>query len=163
MSIKSEITRLVSAKKEFADYLSSHGVTVPNGTLLGDMVALLSNLSTGVDLPQAASIDVTKGTGVTATSCYLFSHGTLTTGSASASTIPCAVGDLVILTVSVNGGSTKIYATPEISVSSDLATSTAYLYSSNSLSTNGVGVFLVTVNGSGSVSLSRHTGSGSIM
>ena len=162
MSIETEITRLVGAKQELANWLASQGVTIPNGALLGDLVALLSKISTG-GLSQAARIDVTKGVGVTATSCYLFSCGTLTGVSSSASTIPCAVGDLVILSVSVTGGSAKLYATPKISVSGGLEASTAYLFSSSSMSANGAGVFLVVINGSGSISLSRHTGSGEIM
>lgn len=52
MSIEAEITRLVEAKQALGAYLEEKGVTVPNYTLLGDMVALLEHLP----LPEGNAI-----------------------------------------------------------------------------------------------------------
>ena len=46
MSIESEITRLVEAKQGLADWLTEQNVSVPNGALLGDLVALLDRVKT---------------------------------------------------------------------------------------------------------------------
>lgn len=46
MSIESEITRLVEAKQELADWLTDQNVAVPTGALLGDLVALLGQVKT---------------------------------------------------------------------------------------------------------------------
>ena len=57
MSIESEITRLVNAKQELADWLTEQNVAVPTGALLGDLVALLGQVktssSTGATVKQS--------------------------------------------------------------------------------------------------------------
>ena len=59
MSIESEITRLVNAKQELADWLTEQNVAVPTGALLGDLVALLGQVktssSTGATVKQSTA------------------------------------------------------------------------------------------------------------
>ena len=57
MSIETEITRLVGAKQELANWLASQGVTIPNGALLGDLVALLANIPAGGSSTESATAD----------------------------------------------------------------------------------------------------------
>ena len=47
MSIQSEITRLESAKSAIAAAIAGKGVTVPDGTLLDGMAALIESIETG--------------------------------------------------------------------------------------------------------------------
>lgn len=163
MSIESEITRLVEAKQGLENWLIKQNVAVPNDALLGDLVKLLNAVQTSSGSAEVASVTLSKGTGVSVSSCYIFSGGSLASKSSTATTLPCAVGDLVVLVVTVNGGTVKAYATPEITITGDLTYKTAYALSSNSTAVPGVGVYLIQVNGSGSVSLTRKTGSGVIM
>ena len=47
MSIQSEITRLESAKSAIAEAIAGKGVTVPDGTLLDGMAALIESIEAG--------------------------------------------------------------------------------------------------------------------
>lgn len=163
MSIESEITRLVEAKQVLENWLIKQNVAVPNDALLGDLVKLLNAVQTSSGSAEVASVTLSKGTGVSVSSCYIFSGGSLASKSSTATTLPCAVGDLIILAVTVNGGTTRTYASSEISITGDLTYKTAYTLTSNSASVRGVGVYLIQVYGSGSVSLTRKTGTGTIM
>lgn len=163
MSIESEITRLVEAKQGLKDWLIKQNVTVFNGALLGDLVKLLNTVQTSSGSPELASVTLSKGTGVNVFSCYIFSGGSLASRSSTATALSCAVGSLIILAVTVNGGTTKTYAASEIAITGDLTYKTAYTLTSNSSSVRGVGVYLIQVSGSGSISLTRKIGTGSIM
>lgn len=110
MSIESEITRLVEAKQGLENWLIKQNMAVPNDALLGDLVKLLNAVQTSSGSVEVASVTLSKGTGVSVSSCYIFSGGSLASKSSTATTLPCAVGDLVILAVTVNGGTTRTYA-----------------------------------------------------
>ena len=47
MSVQSEITRLTSAKNAIATAIANKGVTVPDGTKLDGMSALISSIESG--------------------------------------------------------------------------------------------------------------------
>ena len=47
MSVQSEITRLASAKNAIATAITNKGVTVPSGTKLDGMAALIGNIESG--------------------------------------------------------------------------------------------------------------------
>lgn len=51
MSIQTEITRLEGAKSDIATAIANKGVTVPDGTLLDGMAALIGQISSGGGLP----------------------------------------------------------------------------------------------------------------
>ena len=54
MSVQSEITRLETAKSDIATAIANKGVTVPSGTKLDGMAALIGNIESGgvgVDIP----------------------------------------------------------------------------------------------------------------
>lgn len=162
MSIETEITRLVGAKQELASWLVSQGVTIPNGALLGDLVALLANLTAGGSSTGSAAVTVTLNTNVTLSSVYQFSNGIVTADSTSAGSYTCPVGSLLVLAVTVSGGTIRLNATPVITTTGALVSSTAYVSSSSSSLVKGVGVFLVVVKGDGSVTITRKTGTGTI-
>ena len=94
MSIESEITRLVEAKQVLENWLIKQNVAVPNDALLGDLVKLLNAVQTSSGSAEVASVTLSKGTGVSVSSCYIFSGGSLASKSSTATTLPCAVGDL---------------------------------------------------------------------
>lgn len=72
MSIESEITRLVNAKRALRSWLVSKGIGVPSSALLPDMVELLDNVQTGSGSGTAETSVVTVtnsvGTGITVVS-----------------------------------------------------------------------------------------------
>ena len=47
MSVQSEITRLTTAKSDIATAITNKGVTVPSGTKLDGMAALIGNIESG--------------------------------------------------------------------------------------------------------------------
>ncbi len=49
MSIQSQIERISSAKNDLTSWLTGKGVSVPNGTLLDELIPLLDNVETGGD------------------------------------------------------------------------------------------------------------------
>ena len=49
MSIQSEITRISGAKSDIADAIETKGVTVPSGSMIDDMAALIAQ----IDAPTA--------------------------------------------------------------------------------------------------------------
>ena len=53
MSIQSEVTRLSGAKSSIATAIENKGVTVPSGTKLDGMPALINSISTGTDTSDA--------------------------------------------------------------------------------------------------------------
>ena len=69
MSIESEITRLVNAKRALRSWLVSKGIGVPSSTLLPDMVELLDNVQTGSGSGTAetsvVTVDNSVGTAIT--------------------------------------------------------------------------------------------------
>lgn len=70
MSIESEITRLVNAKRALRSWLVSKGIGVPSSTLLPDMVELLDNVQTGSGTAETSvvTVDNSVGTGITVVS-----------------------------------------------------------------------------------------------
>ena len=70
MSIESEITRLVNAKRALRSWLVSKGIGVPSSALLPDMVELLDNVQTGSGSAETSVVTVTNsvGTGITVVS-----------------------------------------------------------------------------------------------
>lgn len=127
MSIETEITRLVGAKQELANWLASQGVTIPNGALLGDLVALLANIPAGGSSTESATVTVTLDANVTLSAVHQFSNGIVTADSTSAGSYTCPVGSLLVLAVTVSGGTIRLNATPVITTTGALVSSTAYL------------------------------------
>lgn len=161
MSIQAEITRLTEAKDGLAAWLLSQGVEIQQNALLNDLVGLLEGVSTGGGLTKMATVSVSSGTGVTLSSVRLFFNGTISAVTGNSHT--CSVGSLMIITALTTGGNTQTNASPAISATGDLTTHIAYVYASNSSLQKGMGVFLILVNGSGAITLTRKTSTGSIM
>lgn len=161
MSIEVEIARLAEAKDGLATWLSSQGFEIQEDALLNDLVNLLDGTALGSDITRVATVTITSGIGVTLSSIRLFFKGEITTQTGTS--LICPVGSLMIIAVQTTGGNTQTNASPTISVTGDLTTQTAYLYASNSTSLKGVGVFLIAVNGAGSITLTRRTSTGAIM
>ena len=65
MSIESEITRLVNAKRALRSWLVSKGVGVPSSALLPDMVELLDNVQTGSGTAEQSTVSNAVGTAIT--------------------------------------------------------------------------------------------------
>lgn len=97
MSIRSEITRIENAKSDIAEAIADKGVTVPSGTTLDGMAALISDIETGSD-PVLQTKTVTPTT--------------------SKQTITADSGYDGLDTVTVNAMPTATQATPSITVSS---------------------------------------------
>lgn len=55
MSVQNEITRLADAKAAIAAAIADKGVTVPDGTLLDGLAALIGDIETGGGLPAGVS------------------------------------------------------------------------------------------------------------
>lgn len=52
MSISSEITRISNAKTEIAESIANKGVTVPSGTKIDGMAALIDSIQTGASMAE---------------------------------------------------------------------------------------------------------------
>lgn len=89
MSVQTQIDRLSEAKTSLSTWLTDNGVTVPDGTLMDGLVALLIGVKTGGGLPEgitaiatgtftpsaeisAVDYDVEHGLGATPTRAILF-------------------------------------------------------------------------------------------
>ena len=60
MSIQSEITRLETAKSDIATAITNKGVTVPSGTKLDGMAALIGSIESGRANFQTKSVTYTS-------------------------------------------------------------------------------------------------------
>ena len=67
MSINSEITRISNAKTAIAESIANKGVTVPSGTKIDGMAALIDSIQTGGGAPSLQSKSVTYTSNGTAT------------------------------------------------------------------------------------------------
>lgn len=67
MSISSEITRISNAKTAIAESIANKGVTVPSGTKIDGMAALIDSIQTGGGAPSLQSKSVTYTSNGTAT------------------------------------------------------------------------------------------------
>lgn len=63
MSIASELTRLQNAKKAISNAIANKGVTVPTGTKLDGMAALIGKIQKGGSLETFHGVIVRAGTG----------------------------------------------------------------------------------------------------
>ena len=62
MSIQSELTRLTDAKAAIKTAIEGKGVTVPSGTLLDGMAALIESIESGVSGVWCGSVTLVSGT-----------------------------------------------------------------------------------------------------
>lgn len=76
MSVQTEITRISSAKTAIASAIADKGVTVPNGTLLDGMAALIDSIEVGGGNLKSLNNGSFTGTGVTT---FTLAHGCGTT------------------------------------------------------------------------------------
>lgn len=60
MSVQSEITRLADAKSAIATAIAGKGVTVPDGTKLDGMAALVEEIDTSVPVASADTLGGVK-------------------------------------------------------------------------------------------------------
>ena len=67
MSIESEITRLVNAKRALRSWLVSKGVGVPSSALLPDMVELLDDVQTGSGTAEQSTVTISNAVGTAIT------------------------------------------------------------------------------------------------
>lgn len=62
MSVQTEISRLESAKEAIATAIAGKGVTVPDGTMLDGMAALIESIEAGGGGSSGATLQVATGT-----------------------------------------------------------------------------------------------------
>ena len=67
MSIQTELTRITNAKAAIKTAIEGKGVTVPDGTLLDGMAALIESIEAGGGAPSLQSKSVTYTSNGTAT------------------------------------------------------------------------------------------------
>lgn len=70
MSIKTEITRLQNAKTSIKTAIEGKGVTVPDGTKLDGMAALVDSISSG-GFPNGSKWDKVSATGKSSNTKYM--------------------------------------------------------------------------------------------
>ncbi|MGM9590624.1 MAG: hypothetical protein ACI3V0_10695 [Faecousia sp.] len=69
MSVQTEITRLESAKTEIASAIAGKGVTVPDGTRLDGLAALIDSIEAGVAVQRATGTFTTNSSGAATVNC----------------------------------------------------------------------------------------------
>lgn len=70
MSIQTELTRLINAKAAIQTAIEGKGVTVPSGTLLDGMAALIESIETGGGDVVLGEITITSNENVTLTDAF---------------------------------------------------------------------------------------------
>ena len=104
MSIQSEITRIASAKSDIADAIETKGVTVPSGSMIDDLAALILQIqSSGVTVTR--TIDTAGGmiVEISTTDAKTYSPITITENGTYTASSDTAYSQ-VIVNVSGGGG-----------------------------------------------------------
>lgn len=92
--IQTQIERLAAAKAEIAAAIAAKGVTVPDGTLLDGMAALIASIDGG----GSVTAQLTIRNATSATIGVISASGILSVVRGAAPTLTCAVGDMVAVT-----------------------------------------------------------------
>ena len=167
MSIQSEIERISGAKQDLVDWLLDHDVEVSFNAKLDEIVSLLADVSTGgSEEKNLVLVEVKYGSNT------LISK-TITPPGSSASGTPVLQGAgyevpanslMVVYASATSGGTAKLQAYIDVTITGDITYETVYQTVSNSSAVKPVYIAAVKVGSrDGTITFTRKTSSGSIM
>ena len=128
MSIQTELTRITNAKAAIKTAIEGKGVTVPDGTLLDGMAALIESIQAG------------GGSG----GGQAFQCGTVVSADGTNLVVPCTLDNILIVRKYVNSTSNMAYLLNATLLVADGLKIQIGTSSSGSLINQGTGVFSIT-------------------
>lgn len=167
MSIQSEIERLSGAKQDLADWLLDHDVEVSFNAKLDELVGLLADVSTDSgEEKDFVHVEVKYGSNT------LISKTVTPPGSSASGTLVLqgagyevpADSLMVVYASATSGGTAKLQAYIDVTITGDITYETVYQTVSNSSAVKPVYIAAVKVGTQGgTITFTRKTSSGSIM
>lgn len=128
MSIQTELTRITNAKAAIKATIEGKGVTVPDGTLLDGMAALIESIQAG------------SGSG----GGQAFQCGTVVSADGTNLVVPCTLDNILIVRKYVSSTSNKVYLLNATLLVADGLKIQIGTNSNGSLINQGNGVFSIT-------------------